>query len=253
MHATIIAALLLTCLLALGVSTERGPTAAAAPEQTQTGFLDRTIEVAGKTLRYVVYVPPGYDPAKRWPTIMFLHGHGECGSDGLKQVGQGIGRAVMNNRDRWPFIVIFPQKPEFDKQWEEFDAYVMATLAATDKEFSTDPTRTYLTGLSQGGHGTWMLGAAHSQRWAALVPICGYGEPDAIAPKVKGLPIRCYHGGADSVVKPEQSRRIVDALKALGAAPEYTEYEGVNHNSWDRAYAEPELPTWLLSKTKKAD
>jgi predicted peptidase len=243
--------LLVTLLGSLAlVAAPLGRTGSPQEPAPTTGFLDRQIRLGEQDFRFVVYVPPSYDPADRWPVIMFLHGRGECGTDGLKQVGQGLGRAIMNDRARWPFIVVFPQKPDPEKTWLDYDAIVMGSLKETEREFSTDPARTYLTGLSQGGLGTWEIGAAHPQRWAALVPICGFGDPDAIAPRVKDLPIRCYHGGADNVVGPEQSRRIIEALKAHGAQPAYTEFEGVNHNSWDRAYAEPDLPAWLLSHHK---
>lgn len=251
MHSQLLSSLLALGLMAVAATGLSGSKPLRAPESATTGFLDRTIEIGGVKMPYVVYIPPGYDASQRQPTIMFLHGRGECGTDGLKQVGQGLGRAIMNDRSRWPFIVIFPQKPDFEKQWEDFDGYVMGTLAATEAEFATDPTRTYLTGLSQGGHGTWMIGAAHPERWAALVPICGYGDPAMIASKIKNLPIRCYHGGADNVVPPAQSGAIIEVLKAEGATPEYTEYEGVNHNSWDRAYAEADLPAWLLQQKIK--
>jgi len=196
-------------------------------------------------------VPRTYVPGQATPTIMVLHGKGECGTDGWKQVGQGIGRSIMGNVDRWPFIVIFPQKPDANKAWEDFEPMVMATLEAVRGAYSVDASRTYLTGLSQGGHGTWAIGGMHPKVWAALVPICGYGDAATLAPRVASLPIWCFHGDADTVVKPEQSRMMVEALKQAGAADlRYTEYPGVDHNSWDRAYATEELPGWFLSHVR---
>ena len=246
MHNVLPVLCLVACLAVFALPARSLP---AVSSGVLTGFIDKTISIGGDTLRYVVFVPPGYDPSTRWPTIVFLHGKGECGRDGARQLSQGLGRAIMQNRERWPCIVLFPQKPDPEKQWKEYDEYVMGALAATELEYATDPRRTSLTGLSQGGHGTWMFAAKHPQRWSAIAPICGYGDPAAIVPNVKGLPIRCYHGGADDVVKPEQSRRIVAALREAGAAVDYTEYEGVNHNSWDRAYAEHDLARWLIQAT----
>jgi len=213
------------------------------------GFIGKSIMVDGQKRNYVVYVPREYSGEKHWPTIMFLHGKGECGGDGWKPVAQGIGRAVMNDCAKWPYIVIFPQKLDSEKQWEEFDGMVMAMLEATRQEYRIDPARTYLTGLSQGGHGTWTIGGMHPKIWAALVPICGYGDAAAIAPTVKDLPIWCFHGGADDLVKPEQSRRMIEAITSAGGKDvKYTEYPGVNHNSWDKAYGEADLPVWLEAR-----
>ncbi|MCX5691470.1 MAG: dienelactone hydrolase family protein [Planctomycetota bacterium] len=215
------------------------------------GFHDRVLRVGSEAHRYVVYVPRGYVAGTPMPTIMFLHGKGECGIDGWKQVAQGIGRAMMFDVEAWPFIVIFPQKPDANKQWEEFEPLVMGTLEAVKREYSVDASRTYLTGLSQGGHGTWALGAMHPEVWAALVPVCGYGDAQALAPKVASLPIWCFHGGADDVVKPEQSRMMMAALEKAGAKDiKYTEYPGVNHNSWDNAYGSEGVGAWLLGKRR---
>ncbi|MBS0196341.1 MAG: prolyl oligopeptidase family serine peptidase [Planctomycetes bacterium] len=238
-------------LAATGILSAAAPLVTRTVPSTATGFIDFVVKVGDDTLPYVVYVPKDYDPATKWPVIMFLHGSGECGTDGLKQVGQGIGNAILHSRDRWPCIVVFPQKPNQKQQWEDFDSYVMASLSAVREKFSTDPDRLYLSGLSQGGHGTWTIGAAHPKTWAALVPICGYGDPASIATQIKDLPIWCFHGGKDDVVPPQQSRDMIDALKKTGADPKYTEFPDANHNSWDAAYAEPGLPQWLLSQRKK--
>ena len=126
----------------------------------------------------------------------------------------------------------------------------MAILADVEKEFNTDKKRTYLTGLSMGGYGTWSLAAAFPDRWAAIAPVCGGGDPKS-ADKIKDIPCWCFHGGADPVVKPAQSTAMIDALKKVGGKPKYTEYEGVGHNSWDKAYGTDELYTWLLEHKKK--
>ena len=233
-----------------------------------SGFVFRSLRNDGVDMPYVVYVPRGYTPDRDWPTIVFLHGSGECGTDGLKHVAQGLGPAVMWDEAKWPFVVVMPQKPDSKLQWEDYDAAVMGMLAATAKEYRVDASRTYLTGLSQGGHGTWALGARHPETWAALVPICGYvvknqpGEKDvpaaarAIAEKIKGVPVWAFHGEADDIVKPEQTRIMMEALKAAGGTADQraTYYPGVNHNSWDKAYreekAEGGVAAWLLKQKR---
>src|SRR5947208_3338990 len=89
------------------------------------GFICKSIEFKGRALNYVVYAPRPYHPQSRqrpWPTIVFLHGSGECGEDGMKHLAIGLPQAIIWNRDRWPFLVIMPQKPDAHDQWEDFDA-----------------------------------------------------------------------------------------------------------------------------------
>src|SRR5262245_17216241 len=101
--------------------------AARAAPTTATGLFTQPPVHEGHQYKYVVYVPRAYaqKPDEKWPMILFLHGAGECGDDGWKQVVQGIGSAIQWNVEKWPFIVVFPQKPDVRKQWEEYDAPVM--------------------------------------------------------------------------------------------------------------------------------
>jgi len=241
----------------------------------ETGFLDRAVSVAGVEYRYQVYVPRGFDPARRWPVILALHGGGEYGSDGLRPAGGGLARAVRLHPERFPAIIIFPQAradgtPGWQLQGGE------AALAATDRalaEFSGDATRVYLTGLSAGGNGSWSLAYRHPQRFAAVVVVCGFvtdftgrtsgvkypaiapaaaGDPyAAVAKGVAGLPIWLFHGDADQSVSVEESRRMAAALKAQAADVRYTELPGVDHNAWDPAYNDPALATWLFAQKRR--
>jgi predicted peptidase len=151
---------------------------------------------------------------------------------------------------------------------DEMEAQALKALDQSIKEFKGDPDRVYLTGLSMGGYGTWDLAYKNPRRFAALVPICGgirppgkvpapnagpFADPGAdpyalVAQKVGRTPVWIFHGGADTTVAPAESRKMNDALKAAGGDVRYTEYEGVGHNSWDKAYAEPDFMTWLLSQ-----
>ena len=233
----------------------------------QHGFLFRELRAGATTYPYAVYVPRGYDSDRRWPLILFLHGSGESGDDGVKPIIQGIGSAIQWNSERWPAIVLFPQKPTRTSEWEQHEAAVLAILDRTRAEYRIDDDRIYLTGLSQGGHGTWVIGARHPERWAALVSVCGYaashpraagmdlppayfGTAGALADGIGDLPIWLFHGDADDVVPAEQTREMERALAALGHPPKVTIYPGVNHNSWDRAYAEEELSGWLLAQRR---
>src|SRR5258708_23958128 len=141
--------------------------------RVQTGFLDRTVSVSGTEYRYQVFVPANFTQKKTWPVVLFLHGSGERGDDGLIQTDVGIGHAIRLSNSRLPFIVVMPQCRK-EKIWGDsaMQAQALAALDATIKEFHGDRNRVYLTGLSMGGDGTWEIAATHPGRFAALIPIC---------------------------------------------------------------------------------
>lgn len=259
------ALLLLTLTLLLTMTV---PPAAA--QRAETGFLDRVVELEGSRHAYQVYVPAGYAEGESWPVILFLHGSGERGDDGLLQTAVGLGAAIRREAARWPAIVVFPQAPA-DARWvgPAADA-AMAALDATLREFRADPARVYLTGLSMGGHGAWYLAYRHPQRFAALAVVCGWVEPlpnlpapetvvppadgepfAALARRLARLPVWIVHGEVDPVVPVEQSRRAAEALRAAGGAVRYTELIGVAHNAWDPAYGSPALAAWLLAQRRR--
>jgi predicted peptidase len=238
----------------------------------ETGFLNRTLLLDGSEYRYQVYVPREFNRSMRWPIMLVLHGGGEYGSDGLLQTTGGLARAIHQHADRFPAIVVFPQAhadntPGWQKQGGQ------AALAAVDKaisEFNGDPARVYLTGFSAGGNGSWYLASHYPERFAALVPVCGFvtefrgttsgvmypplssaaDQYAALAKLVSKLPIWIFHGDSDKTVSVEQSRRMTAALKAIGANVQYTEFPGVDHNAWDPAYARADLIDWMLKQKR---
>jgi predicted peptidase len=238
----------------------------ALARKRETGFLDRTLSIRGVTYKYQVFVPDNWSSNQKWPIILFLHGVGERGTDGLIQTQVGIATAIRNDRSRFPALVVLPQCLK-EHRWTDPDMeeLSLSALGEASREFKGDPKRTYLTGLSMGGYGSWALAARYPNKFAAVVPICGgiltpddaRKQPDSdripyleAAKKIgTKLPIWVFHGDADPDVPVSESRHMVEALKADGADVHYTEYPGVGHKSWDKAYAEPELMTWLLSKS----
>jgi predicted peptidase len=228
------------------------PALALSADSKATGFVDKTFKNAdGTTSPYVVFVPKDYDGTKDYPVILFLHGSGESKGGMKKPVEVGIGTAIKHHEKTFPFITVIPQSEK--RTWgaaTEDGKRAMAILDEVMKEYKTDPKRVYLTGLSMGGFGTWSLAAAHPDKWAAIAPICGGGNPKE-AEKIKDLPCWCFHGDADPTVKVEKSREMIDALKKAGASPKFTEFPGVGHNSWDKAYATAELYPWFLEHQKK--
>lgn len=238
-------------------------------QRVETGFLDRTVSVAGQRYRYQVYVPADYESKARWPVILFLHGAGERGTDGLLPTNVGLGPAIRRAPGRFPAIVLFPQVPP-DSQWvgTPGDA-ALAALAQTMKEFHTDPARVYLTGLSMGGHGTWYLAYRHPELFAGVAPLCGWVEEmtrfrgsvpvvpaesgaalPALVRRLGRLPIWIFHGEVDEAVPVNGSREPAAALRAASADVRYTEFLGLNHNVWDGVYASEEFTRWLFAQRR---
>jgi predicted peptidase len=227
-------------------------TEAGGGSKVEHGFIHKVHkDASGDTAKYVVFVPEGYQGDKAYPLILFLHGAGETGTDGEKQVKVGLGPAIKKHAKTFPFIAVLPQSQK--RTWKADSAdgkRALAILAEVRKEFKVDPKRIYLTGLSMGGFGTWSMAVAYPEKWAAIVPICGRGDPSQAA-KIKDLPCWCFHGDADKAVAVKGSREMIAAIKGAEGSPRYTEYPGVGHNSWDRAYSTPELYTWLLEQHRK--
>lgn len=251
-------------------------THSALAKKQDTGFLDRTLSLQGTTYKYQVFLPDNWTPKQRWPVILFLHGAGERGDDGLNQTDIGIGTAIRIDRNRFPAIVVMPQCRK-NIWWIQspMDDIAIQTLDAASKEFHGDPQRTYLTGLSMGGYGSWRLAEKYPGRFAAMIVICGgirppeaaiKGNPELAqltppdspesyknaAAKIADTPVWIFHGADDDVVPVTESQRMYAALKARGGEVHYTEYPGVKHVSWDKAYDDAKLFLWLFSKSLEA-
>ena len=235
---------------------------------------DRSVTVNGRSFAYVVFDPTEDSRAplsNSLPVILFLHGAGERGTDGIKQTLVGLGSVLRNHPERVPAIVVMPQVPP-DERWLGDPAEAaMQALDAAIAEFGGDRDRVYLTGLSMGGYGTWHLALAHPDRFAAIVPICGglLPHPSALsvrqspltmqapdpymftAKALRAMPAWIFHGADDTVIPVTESRQMADALRKANGDVRYTEYPGVGHGSWDRAYAEEELWRWLFAQKRK--
>ncbi len=220
------------------------------PPPSETGFEIARVEVHGAPYPVAIRVPRNYSDNQSWPVILFLHGKGECGDDGVFHTTVGLGRHVRAHPERFPAIVVMPQIP-VGSRWE--GARLDLALAALDearRRYHTDPGRVVLTGLSLGGFGVWALGARCPERFCALVPICGGGDP-ANARHLARVPIWCFHGAADPVIPVERSRTMTAAVRAAGGSVKYTELPGVGHNSWDAAYGDPEVIRWMLAQHRR--
>lgn len=219
---------------------------APAPGKQEAQHFEKDIPVK---LDYLLYLPADYqkDQEKTWPTIIFLHGSGERGSNVEKVAVHGPPQFLKEEKDLplKQFIVVSPQCPA-NKRWMPFE--LNAFLDDIIAKYHVDKDRIYLTGLSMGGYGTWQWAEENSNRFAAIAPMSGGGNtsPNALR-GLRNMPIWDFHGGADTTVPPEQSREMVEALKKIGNTEvKYTEYPGVGHDCWAEPYGTPELYDWFL-------
>lgn len=241
--------LLLGAVVALGVLPAR-----SRGGEIKKGFIPLVHKSEAGDSKYVLFVPHGYDGSKKYPLILFLHGAGERGDDGQLPVMQGIGNAIKfkGGEKKFPCFVIFPQckKRSSWKADSPDGKRALAILEEIQKNYKIDNNRIYLTGLSMGGYGTWSLATAHPNKWAAIAPICGGGDP-AAAESIKHIPCWCFHGAEDKAVPVGRSREMIKALEKVGGQPRYSEFPYVGHNSWDSAYVTPELIPWMLGHRLK--
>jgi len=207
------------------------------------------------TLPYRLLKPQEIKENQRYPLVVFLHGKGERGNDNIINL-KYINIPFLNkkNRNEFPCYLVVPQCPATE-EWTYPDWYqephepistVMDLIDSLKKLQTIDSTRIYLTGLSMGGRGTWYLITRFPSTFAAAVPICGGGDPHQ-ADNFKYIPIWAFHGARDETIHPDESRKMIKALKKLGGDPMYTEYKKTGHDSWTKAYQEPQLLPWLFS------
>ncbi|MGH7622889.1 MAG: prolyl oligopeptidase family serine peptidase [Gemmatimonadaceae bacterium] len=241
---------------------------AALPAQRPTGFFDRTVTSGALEMKYQVYVPPDYDGKRKLPVILFMHGSGERGSDGLKQTQVGMPSQIRWHRDWFDAIVVMPQCPDDSVFRGVVAQAAFAALEKSVKEFHGDRDRLYVTGLSMGGYGVWQQLVDHPGVFAAAATVSGGLTPSAdmanlfvdtkgnepfgyVARAAMDLPLWIFHGAQDDVVPIVQDRALVDSLKAVGASPKYTEYADLGHGAWDRAYGDHELWIWMFAQRRR--
>ena len=194
---------------------------------------------------YVKYLPKDYDENKKYPLVFFLHGAGERGDDLDVACRIGFMKHVRESNAEYPFILVGPQCPA-GKYWGCYTESLLAFLDYVCDTLPIDRDRVYLTGLSMGGTGTWMLAMAEPERFAAIAPICGSGIYWR-SPVLSKVPVMVYHGDCDETVPIQNSIEMIKAVNKSGGNAQIKILYGVGHNAWNTAYAGDELYTWLLS------
>lgn len=244
-----------------------------ASAQDLSLYQKKEFKLSEKTMPYRILFPENYDRTKKYPLVLFLHGAGERGNDNEKQLTHGAKLFLsQETRKNFPAIVIFPQCTaegfwgnvnvdrtktplvfDFDYSKPATDQLKMVInlLKKIVKEESVDKKRVYVTGLSMGGMGTFEAVYRFPKLFAAALPICGGGDAKHYTKKVKAIPFWVFHGADDAVVNAKYSREMVEKLKLIGVNVKYSEYPGVNHNSWDNAFAEPDFLSWMFSNQRR--
>jgi predicted peptidase len=233
--------------------------------QETNAYLKKLFISEGDTLPYRILYPKDYDKNKSYPLVLFLHGSGERGRDNELQLVHGSSLFLEeDHQNDYPAFVVFPQCPK-EGYWSDIEQVggyrhfpfrvnprpsmklLLGLLDQLEEGLNIDATRRYVGGLSMGGFGTFELLARRPDYFAAAFPICGGGNPLLAGLYADNTALWVFHGAKDDIVSPKNSRSVVDALEELMADVRYTEYPEANHNSWDPAFAEPELLPWLFS------
>ena len=210
---------------------------------------------------YGLYLPKNYNPKKKYPLVVMLHGAGSNHRLALRRV---FGKSNAEGESDVEASRYFPEWK--DVNYIVISSYargtmgyqgiaekdVMDMLADAKKRFSIDENRTYLTGLSMGGGGTMWIGLSYPDIWAAIAPVCPAppGGTLEMVPNATNFPVYFFQGDQDPAVKVDSTRKWVQRFKDAGAQVEYTEYPGVKHNSWENAYKEEFIFEWF-SKFKR--
>jgi predicted peptidase len=242
--------------------------------QDKSAFVKTIFVSKGDTLPVRILYPENFDPKKKYPLMLFLHGRGESGKDNEKQLIHGSKMFLDPTfRAKYQAVVVFPQCSD-DSYWAnvkittgekgkrnfEFlkrgkPTQAMRLLRSYLDELEDlsylDQNRFYVGGLSMGGMGTYELLSRESKTFAAAFAICGGSNVSNVKKYANKLPLWLFHGLKDDVVKPEFTINIANELKRLGADYKLNLYPNANHNSWDAAFAEQELLPWLFSYSRK--
>jgi pimeloyl-ACP methyl ester carboxylesterase len=186
--------------------------------------------------------------ATKFPLMLFLHGSGERGS--ILDLVKKHGPPRLADEASWPFknqfIIVSPQCPD-GQTWNVF--LLRDLLDEVMTRYPVDPDRVYLTGLSMGGFATWEFAEYFPERFAAIVPISGGGDPTDVA-RIKDIPAWVFHGQLDPTVRIECAYEMVQALRDIHARLRFTVFPDWPHNSWEPAYDDPKLYEWMLQQKR---
>ncbi|MDT7043792.1 alpha/beta hydrolase-fold protein [Candidatus Nitronereus thalassa] len=195
-----------------------------------------SVLVRGRDMSYGLFVPSSYDPSQASPLVVCLHGAGFTGDSYLERWAERLGDS---------YILVCPtisMGAWWSRQGEEL---VLATIRAVQSRYHIDPDRIFLTGMSNGGIGAWIIGMHHAPRFAAVAPMAG-GIDEVLFPFLKNLsqtPLYVIHGAKDQIMPVWLSRNITHELSQLGIAYIYREHEWTHPHAGGHFFPRQELPS----------
>jgi len=208
----------------------------------------RTMKTPTPTMgKYLVYVPASYDSSRKWPLVVYLHGSGSRGDDLARIAREGPPRLAAEGR-HLPYVLASPQC-RAKMSWAPED--VMALIDEVSRELAIDPGRIYLTGFSMGGYGAWETACAFPERFAAIAPVAGGGDPSQ-AERLRDVAVWAFHGADDKVVPLSASQEMVNAARQAEALVNFTVFPQAGHGVCNRAYATTKFWTWLLCQRRSS-
>jgi predicted peptidase len=210
-------------------------------------------------MAYLLYLPVGYDGSKVNPALIFLHGAGECGTDleGVFVHGPAMELSRENNDafiKSFPFVLICPQCPPRGQRWDQ-SAMIKGVVALLDQvsdKLRIDKDRVYVTGLSMGGKGTWMVAMEAPDRFAAIAPLAADTLDTQGVARLKNVSVWAIAGADDWFGTAQNSEKMVDILKAAGGDALMTKVPGVGHWVWPQYYADSKFYDWFLKHKRHA-
>ncbi len=228
---------------AVSAALSAGPSYRNEPKGLQPG---ETIQVGSHAFSYGLYVPDSYSPDKSLGLVICLHGAGFTGDSYLERWQTRLGDG---------YILACPTVPMGSWWTRTAEQLVLATIRAVESRYRIDPDRVYLTGMSNGGIGAYLIGAHHAPLFAAVVPMAG-GLPEVLLPFLENFrqtPVYIIHGTQDQVMPVTMSRSIDEALTELGYRHVYREHDRVHPHAGGHFFPREELPdlvTWLGSQRR---
>ena len=203
------------------------------------------IDLQAQELNYILTCPDDVKAGEKLPLIVFLHGAGERGDDIRTVQIYCVPKLFVNDQNYHGLraYTLSPQCPH-DSTWIDYKRELMALIDSVINENSIDPDKVSLCGISMGGFGTWEMAMTYSSRFYKIAPLCG-GGMNWRAWSLK-MPIRVFHGRRDDVVPICQSEAMVNSVKQQGGRVEFTIYDDLSHNCWDRAFEKTDLIEWLV-------
>ena len=217
--------------------------------RAQTNLIEDTLKTVNvEDLRYYLYFPENYvDTNKNFPLLLFLHGGGESGGELDELKSNGPPKLIAEGK-QFPFLILAPQNPHKKKWWNT--KAVVQLLDTVVRNNRVDQDKVYLTGLSRGGSAAWELAVQYPEKFAAMAVVCGMAPVPYAAWIDRNMPIWVFHGTEDRSIPISESEEMVRKLKSIGQNVKFTRYEGVGHNSWERAYTTEELYDWFVKQRR---